>query len=135
MLITRKFCWIFFKKREISIVHLTNYINMNGSKNHANNHNHLDYYRNSLAILFNLVLDRSNCDHPCWRRDHTYLPLSTLIQIAITPIQGKWLNFIHPNKLLHLSKLLYGNMLTNFQSFFRQISIMLKLWELLSWLT
>jgi len=54
--VARKFCWIFFKKREISIVNLTNYININGSNNHENNHNHLDYYRNSLAILFNLVL-------------------------------------------------------------------------------
>ncbi len=48
-------CLIFFTKKEISTVHLTNYINFNNSWNHANNLNHLDYDRNLVTILFNLV--------------------------------------------------------------------------------
>jgi hypothetical protein len=50
----KKIVGLFFLKK-ISTAHLTNYIDINGLWNHANNLNHSYYNWNSITILFNHV--------------------------------------------------------------------------------
>jgi hypothetical protein len=108
----KKICWIFFKKKEISTIHLTNYINFNNLWNHANNLNHLDYDWNLVAILFNLVHGSFEL---WWPRSKEWLPLFNPIQVAITHVQKGQPNFIHFNKKLCMSKLLSREVPTKFQ--------------------
>jgi hypothetical protein len=79
---TRKLCWIFKKKREILIVHLTNYINLN----------HSNYNWNLITILSNLIHGLIEL-WPLLSKE--LLPMFTLIEVTIALVQGVHSNFDH----------------------------------------